>query len=121
VGWGGGTCDGYWVGIHIEKCIGDIWQTTLDGTFADTANVDYLLSLNIYAAVSNRKRKTKAKRFSLICLPFAHRTNGSLLFVRLFAKKQTEVIRSQTEVIRSQTEVIRLQTEINRLQTDLTN
>ncbi len=68
----------------------------------------------INAAVSNGKRKTKAKRFSLICLPFAHHTNGSLLFVRLFAKKQTEVIRSQTEVIR-------LQTEINGLQTDLTN
>jgi hypothetical protein len=39
---------------------------------------------------SNGKRKPS--RFSLICLPFAHRANGSLLFVSLLAKKQTEVI-----------------------------
>ncbi len=39
--------------------------------------------------------ETQAK--SLICLPFAHRANGSLSFVRLLMKKQTEVIRLQTD------------------------
>ncbi len=38
----------------------------------------------------------KPKRFSLIRLPFAHRANGSLSFVSLFTKKQTEVICWQT-------------------------
>ncbi len=49
----------------------------------------------IYAAVSNRKQKPRW--LSLICLPFAHRTNESLLFVHLLAKKQTEVIHLQTD------------------------
>jgi hypothetical protein len=44
---------------------------------------------------SSGKRKTS--RFSLIRLPFAHRAKGSLLFVRLLTKKQTEVIRLQTD------------------------
>jgi hypothetical protein len=39
---------------------------------------------------SNGKRKPR--QFSLICLPFAHCANGSLLFVRLLTKKKTEVI-----------------------------
>jgi hypothetical protein len=51
----------------------------------------------IYAAVSNRKRKPGDFSYSF-CLPFAHRANGSLSFVRLFTKKQTEVIRLQTEL-----------------------
>jgi hypothetical protein len=42
----------------------------------------------------NEKRKPRL--FSLNSLPFAHRANGSLSFVRLFMKKQTEVIRLQT-------------------------
>jgi hypothetical protein len=50
----------------------------------------------IYAAVSNGKWKTR--RFSLISLPFGHRANGSLSFVRLFTMKQTEVIRLQTDL-----------------------
>ncbi len=42
--------------------------------------------------------KRKPKRFSLIRLPFAHRTNTvSLSFVHLLTKKQTEVVRLQTD------------------------
>jgi hypothetical protein len=37
--------------------------------------------------------KQKLRRFSLNSLPFAHRANGSLSFVRLFMQKQTEVVR----------------------------
>ncbi len=37
-------------------------------------------------------RKQKSRQFSLIHLPFAYHTNGSLWFVRFFMKKQTEVI-----------------------------
>ncbi len=44
---------------------------------------------------SNGKRKLS--RFSLICLQFAHRVNGSLSFVWLLKKEQTEVIRLQTD------------------------
>jgi hypothetical protein len=48
----------------------------------------------IYAAVLRKKsnEKQKPRRFSLICLPFAHQENRSLLFVSLLTKKQTEVI-----------------------------
>jgi hypothetical protein len=49
--------------------------------------------INIYAALSNRKRKTEARLLSLISLLFALRANRSLLFVCLLTKKQTEVIR----------------------------
>jgi hypothetical protein len=35
--------------------------------------------------------KWKPKQFSLIHFPFSHSANESLSFVRLFAKKQTEV------------------------------
>jgi hypothetical protein len=45
----------------------------------------------------NIKWKRKPRLFSLIRLPFAHRANGSLPFVRLLMRKQTEVIRLQTE------------------------
>jgi hypothetical protein len=38
------------------------------------------------------KRKPKPRQFSLIRLPFAHCANGSLSFVSLFIKKQTEDI-----------------------------
>jgi hypothetical protein len=51
--------------------------------------------INIYG---HFKWKTEAHAiFLLIRLPFAHRENGSLLFVRLFTKKQTEVIPLQTD------------------------
>jgi hypothetical protein len=40
----------------------------------------------------NGKWKTEARRFSFIRSPSAHRANGSLSFVHLFAKKQTEVV-----------------------------
>jgi hypothetical protein len=43
----------------------------------------------------NGKRKTR--RFSLIRLPFAHLAHGSLSFVRLLTKKQTEVVRLKTD------------------------
>ncbi len=39
--------------------------------------------------------KWKPRRFFLICLSFPHHANGSLLFVRLLTKKETEVIRFQ--------------------------
>jgi hypothetical protein len=44
---------------------------------------------------SNGKRKPP--RFSLIRLLFAHHASGSLSFVCLLTKKQTEVIRLQTD------------------------
>jgi hypothetical protein len=37
--------------------------------------------------------KWKPRQFFLIRLPFAHRANGSLSFVRLLTKKQKKVIR----------------------------
>jgi hypothetical protein len=37
--------------------------------------------------------KRKPRRFSLMYLPFSHHVNGSLSFVRLVTKKQTEFIR----------------------------
>ncbi len=41
--------------------------------------------------------KRKPRLFSLIHLPFAHRANGSLSFVCLLTKNQTEVIPLQTD------------------------
>jgi hypothetical protein len=41
--------------------------------------------------------KRKPRQFFLIRLPFAHHANGSVSFIRLFTKKQTEVIRLQTD------------------------
>ncbi len=41
--------------------------------------------------------KTEPRRFSLICLPFTLRANGSMSLICLFMKKQTEVIRLQTD------------------------
>ncbi len=52
---------------------------------------------NIYALISNGNGKRKSRRLSLIPLPFAHRANESLSFVRLLTKKQTEVIHLQTD------------------------
>ncbi len=48
-----------------------------------------------YMETSNGKGKPR--KFSLILLPFSHRANGSLSFVSLLTKKQTEVIRLQTD------------------------
>jgi hypothetical protein len=53
------------------------------------------IHIYIYTSISNGK--WKPRHFSLIRLPFAHCTNGSLSFVRLLTKKQTEVIRLQTD------------------------
>ncbi len=48
----------------------------------------------IYDNVSNGKMENgRPGDFSLILLPFAHCANGSLSFVHLLKKKQTEVIR----------------------------
>jgi hypothetical protein len=47
---------------------------------------------------SNRKWRKEA--WAIFLNPFAHCANGSLSFVRLLAKKQTEVICKQTEVFR---------------------
>jgi hypothetical protein len=38
------------------------------------------------------KRKQKPRQLCLICFPFAHHANGSLSFVCLLTKKQTELI-----------------------------
>jgi hypothetical protein len=40
---------------------------------------------------SKGKRKRKPGRFPLICVPFAHRANGNLSFVRLLTKKLTKL------------------------------
>ncbi len=53
----------------------------------------YIYTQYMYAAVSNKNGKRKPSRFPLICLLFAHRANGSLSFVRLLTKKETELIR----------------------------
>jgi hypothetical protein len=59
--------------------------------------------LEVYRAMSQcfyEKKlngKRKPSRFSLIRLPFVHRTNGSLSFVRWLMKKQTELILLQTD------------------------
>jgi hypothetical protein len=50
------------------------------------------ICIYIFAAVSNRKRKPR--RFSLIRLPFTHRSNE---VCHLFMKKQTQVICLQTD------------------------
>jgi hypothetical protein len=59
-----------------------------------------LPTTTVYAIVSNGKRKMEAQAiflnpFSVIHFPFSHSANESLSFVRLFAKKQTEVTRLQ--------------------------
>jgi glycyl-tRNA synthetase alpha subunit len=41
--------------------------------------------------------KMEAKAISLIHSSFSHHANGSLSFVRLFTKKETEVLRLQTD------------------------
>ncbi len=51
----------------------------------------------VYAVFHTEKRKQKPGRFSLICLLCPHRPKGSLSFVCLRMKKQTEVIRLQTD------------------------
>ncbi len=43
------------------------------------------------------KWKTETRANFLMRIPFAHRTNGSLSFVHVLTKKQTEVIRLQTD------------------------
>ncbi len=53
----------------------------------------YIPYICIYAAVSNGKRKFG--RFSIIRWLFAHRANGSLLFVRFLTKKQTAVCKPE--------------------------
>jgi hypothetical protein len=58
----------------------------------------YIIIVYLHAALLNGKLiKRKSRQFSLIHLPFAHREYGRLSFVRLFTKKQTEVIRLQTD------------------------
>ncbi len=51
---------------------------------------------NIYILPFQMKNgKQKPRQFFLIRLPFPYRSNGSLLFVHLLTKKETEVIRFQ--------------------------
>jgi hypothetical protein len=49
---------------------------------------------NIYCRF---KTKTEAQAIFLNLLPFAHRANRSLSFVRLLTEKEMEVIHSQTD------------------------
>jgi hypothetical protein len=58
-------------------------------------HIFFIIYLCIYDAISNGKWKHRG--FSLIHWPFAHCANGSLLFVRLFLKLQTEVVCLQTD------------------------
>jgi hypothetical protein len=51
----------------------------------------------IYVAVSNGKWKTEAQAIFLNPFTVCSSCIGKLSFVRLFAKKQTEVIRLQTD------------------------
>jgi hypothetical protein len=44
-----------------------------------------------------KRKKQKPVHFSFICLPFSPRANGSLSFVCLLTKKQTEFIRLQMD------------------------
>ncbi len=66
-------------------------------TVVPDIQVDRVVSIStlytyIYTAASDGKLKTEASAFSLNLLPFAHCTNGSLLFVRMLTKKQIKVI-----------------------------
>jgi hypothetical protein len=63
--------------------------------YIDISYIYISISIYIYAAVSNGKRKPR--RFSLIRLPFANCANASLSFVCLLTKKQTEFVRLQTD------------------------
>ncbi len=57
------------------------------------------LYLHTYAAVSNGIRKQKPRRFSFICLPFAHHTNRSLWFFHCWWRnKQKLSIWQQTKM-----------------------
>jgi hypothetical protein len=55
----------------------------------------YIESQHIYTFIccyfQMENRKWKPREFSFIRLPFAHRANGSLLFVRLLTKKQQKL------------------------------
>jgi hypothetical protein len=55
------------------------------------------IHIYIYPAVSNGKRKKEAQSIFLNPLPFALCVNGSLSFLRLLRKIQTEGIRLQTD------------------------
>jgi hypothetical protein len=59
----------------------------------------YVYSIYIYIPIFLCwffKLKTEAHTIFLIRLPFVHRANGSLSFVRVLTKKQTKVIHLQT-------------------------
>ncbi len=72
-----------YVYIHISKYI-----STYLYIYIYILYIHIYIYIDRYTAVSNGKQKIR--RFSLIRLPFAHRANGSLSFVRLLTKKQTE-------------------------------
>ncbi len=72
--------------FHLPVCI----HTYRNGTIYISCiyvhiNIYKYKYICIYTVVS--RGKWKPGRFSLIRLPFAHRTNGSLSFVRLLTKK----------------------------------
>ncbi len=97
------------------------------GTFADTENVDFRfflptkenklpfsvyiyivtdvnISIYIYLYIKSyiyvlpfQTENGSRGDFPLLRLPFAHHANGSLSFVRLLTKKQTELFRLQTD------------------------
>jgi hypothetical protein len=51
-----------------------------------------ILYINAAVSIGKKEKKIGSHR-----LPFVDRVNGSLSFVRLFMKKQTEVIRLKTD------------------------
>ncbi len=55
------------------------------------------IDIDILLPFKKENGKWKPRQFSFIRSPLAHRANGSSLFVFLFTKKQTEVIRLQTD------------------------
>ncbi len=55
------------------------------------------INIDIYIYILRFQRKTEALAIFLNRLQFAYRTYGSLSFVCLLTKKQTEVIRLQTD------------------------
>jgi hypothetical protein len=73
--------------IYTVYCI-YIWKT-------ETVNFRIYIEkmeLNIYAAISNGKRKPR--QFSLICLPFARRANAGLSFASFVDEENTVKYRS---------------------------
>ncbi len=70
---------------------------TYTSTYTPYIYIYILIYIYIYIYIMPFQTENGSpRRFSLIHLPFALRTNGSLSFVRSLMKKQTEIIHLQT-------------------------